>query len=174
MKRKRLLLVTLICGLLITLFPLGATAAPTPSPPSQEEPECNPMAIFLANLMGEDCEDLMDYQVDGVDVGFGVIMKAYFLSQMFDLDWTNLVERHMSEEGLGWGQIMKAYFLASVLEDVDAEDLLEMRETMGWGVILKPYRGEEPGKPPWAGPHPRPWAHRGECPPSSRSPRCAE
>lgn len=175
---KRLLLVMLIVGLLITLFPPAAIA----SPPSQEPPppECNPRAIFLADLMGEDvtCQDLMALQADGV--GFGVIMKAYFLSQVFpDLDWEDLVERHMSEEGLGWGQIMKAYYLASLL-GLDAEELLEKRaEGMGWGQILKE-QGLEPGKPPWAGQGkppwagPKPWKSEGRCPPQSRSPRCAD
>ena len=174
MKRKKLLVATLMIGLLIALFPPAATAAPSPSSPSQP-PVCNPMAAFLADLLGVECEYLMvEYQANGI--GFGVIMKAYFLSTLSpDLDWEDLVARHMSEEGLSWGQVMKAYFLASVLADVDAEHLLTQRgQGMGWGQILKPYRGEEPGKPPWAGPHPRPWAHRGECPPSSRSPRCAE
>ncbi len=171
MKRKRLLLVALICGLLTTLFPLAATAAPSPSTLSQE-PECNPRALFLADLMGVDCSVLMGYQADGV--GFGVIMKAYFLSQVFPgLDWMDLVARHMSEEGLGWGQIMKAYALATVLP-LTAQELLDLRaQGMGWGEIFQEHR-EGPGKPPWAGQGPPPWAHGGRCPPKSRSPRCAE
>lgn len=148
---KRLLLVTLICGLLATLFPLGAIAAP---PSQDEDPPCNPRAIFLADLMDVDCSVLMEYQAAGV--GFGVIMKAYFLTTLFpDLEWDDLVARHMSEEGLGWGGIMKAYYLASLL-GLDAEDLLERHaEGTGWGEILQEYR-EGPGRPPWAGPPP--WA----------------
>lgn len=160
--KKKLLLVALICGLLITLFSPAATAAPTSSTlPQPPEPECNPKARILAEWMGVDCSVIMKYQANGV--GFGVIMKAYFLSQIFpDLDWKDLVKRHMSEKGLGWGQIMKAYLLASAL-GVDAEDLLKMRaEGMGWGQILKEYR-TGPGKPPWAGQGP-PWAHRGKPP----------
>jgi len=160
MKSKNLLLVTLIVGLLITLFPLAATAAPSPSPLSDEEPECNPRAAFLAKWMGVKCSVLMNYQEDGV--GFGVIMKAYFLSTLFPgLHWRSLVERHT--RSLGWGQIMKAYYLARLL-GVDAEDLLEKRaEGMGWGQILQEHR-EGPGKPPWAGQGPPPWAHGGKPP----------
>lgn len=159
MKTKRLLLIALIVGLLITLFPFAATAAPMPSPSSQK-PKCNPRAAFLAKWMGVRCKVLMNYQEDGV--GFGVIMKAYFLSTVFPrLSWRRLVERH--RRGLGWGQIMKAYYLAKLL-DLKAKDLLKKREEgMGWGQILRPHR-EGPGKPPWAGQGPRPWAHRGKPP----------
>jgi len=162
MKRKKLLVATLMIGLLIALFPPAATAAPSPSSPSQP-PVCNPMAAFLADLLGVECEYLMvEYQANGI--GFGVIMKAYFLSTLSpDLDWEDLVARHMSEEGLGWGQVMKAYTLASLL-GLDGEELLEQhRGGMGWGQILKQYR-EGPGKPPWAGQGPLPWAHRGKPP----------
>lgn len=177
MKRKRLLFVTLIVGLLITLFPLGATAAPSPSPPSQEPPPCNPRAVFLADLIGVDCSLLMDYQESGV--GFGVIMKAHFLSTLFDPgNWTGLLALHQAD--IGWGQIMKAYTLADLLGDVTAQDLLnEHAGGKGWGDILKE-RGLGPGKPPWAGQGkpdwagPRPWAKGGRCPPKSRSPRCTE
>jgi hypothetical protein len=159
MKSKRLSLVMLVTGLLITLTPLTSAAAPSSSSPSQEpEPECSPMALRLSERMGVECSVLMDYQAN--DVGFGVIMKAYSLSQIFpDLDWEDLVDRHTSEEGLGWGQITKAYRLASQL-DLNAEDLLaERAQGSGWGEILQQYR-EGPGKPPWAEPGPPPWANQ--------------
>jgi len=180
MKRKRLLLVALIVGLLITLFPLAAIAAPNPATLSDPPPpECNPRAFFLANLMGDDvtCEYLMEKQAEGI--GFGLIMKAYFLSEIFDPDnWTVLLDLH--QQDFGWGQIMKAYTLADLLGDVTAQDLLnEHAGGKGWGDILKE-RGLGPGKPPWAGQGkpdwagPRPWAKGGRCPPKSRSPRCTE
>jgi len=149
---KRLLLVTLICGLFATLFPLRAIAAP---PSQDEEPPCNPLATFLKEKLDLPCTDLMAYQVDGVSVGLGEIMIAYFLTTVFpDVKWDDLVEMHVTGD-LGWGQIVKAYTLASVLE-VSAEDLLADREAgMGWGEIRKE-EGLEPGKPPWAGPPP--WA----------------
>ena len=163
MKSKRLSLVTLVTGLLITLTPLTAAAAPSSSSPSQEpEPKCNPMALRLSERMDVECSVLMDYQANGV--GFGVIRKAYSLSQAFPaLDWEGLVDMHMSEEGLGWGQIKKVYRLASQL-DLNAEDLLaERAQGRGWGEILQQYR-DGPGKPPWAGQGPPPWAHRGKPP----------
>lgn len=155
---KRVLIVSLIVGLLVALFPPVAIAAPSPATLSQEPPPpgCTPRARVLAEWMEVDCSVLMDYQESGV--GFGVIMKAYFLSTLFpDLDWEDLVARHTSEEGLGWGQIMKAYFLASVLP-LTAQELLDLRaEGKGWGEILKQYR-QGPGKPPWAGKGKPPWA----------------
>ena len=156
MKGKKLVLVTLIIGLLMAVFPLAAPAAPGPSSPPQGERECSPRALMLAEWMGEDCKVLMDYQASGI--GFGVIMKAYFLSTVFPaLDWEDLVERHMSEEGLGWGQVMKAHYLASML-GLDAEELLAKHSGgMGWGQILQESR-EGPGKPPWASQGPPPWA----------------
>jgi len=162
MQKKKLLLVTLSIGLLASLFPLAATAAPTPSSPSQDEGCTHPMALILSELIEDaSCEDLMALHAGGV--GFGVIMKAHFLSEMFDLDWRDLVDRHMSEEGLGWGQIMKAHALADAL-DVSADELLaERAEGKGWGEILKGYR-EGPGKPPWAGKGKPPWAGQGKPP----------
>lgn len=164
MKSRRLLMAMLVVGLAMILLPLVVMADPGRSP-SQDKPECNPRSRILAKWMDLECQDLMDYQADGV--GFGVMMKAYLLSQVFaDLEWQALVESHISEEGLGWGQVMKAYFLASVLgpPDVDAEDLLELRrEGVGWGEIKKSYR-DGPGRPPWAGGGPRPWAQRSRPP----------
>lgn len=157
MKSRRLLIAMLVVGLSMILSPLVVIAGPGASP-SQDKPECNPRSRILAEWTEVDCEDLMDYQADGV--GFGVIMKAYLLSQVFpDLEWQDLVESHMSGESLGWGQVMKAHFLASVLgPDVDAEDLLELRgEGVGWGEIKKGYR-DGPGRPPWAGGGRPPWA----------------
>lgn len=161
---KKLLLVALIVGLLVALFPPVAIAAPSPATLSDDPPppECNPRAAFLSKWMGVECSVLMDYQAEGV--GFGVIMKAYFLSTLFPgLDWKDLVARHTSEEGLGWGQIMKAYFLAKLLGlgPEAAETFLQQhRDGMGWGQILKEQElgpGKPPwahgGKPPWAGPH---------------------
>ena len=151
---KRVLIVSLIVGLLITLFPPVAIAAPSLATLSQEPPPCNPRATFLSKWMGVECSVLMDYQADGV--GFGVIMKAYFLSQIPGFpNWESLLGLH--QQDVGWGQIMKAYFLASVLE-VDAEELLEMHKGgIGWGEILKE-QGLGPGKPPWAHGGKPPWA----------------
>jgi hypothetical protein len=165
MANRKVLLVTLTVGLLLSLAPLGATAAPGPAAPSQEpEPECTPMAIMLATLIDDvaDCTELMQYRQEH-DVGWGVIMKAYLLSDSFGLDWRELVDRHMSEEGLGWGQLVKAHVLATAL-GANADDLLAQRaEGKGWGEILQEYR-EGPGKPPWAGQGKPPWAGQGKPP----------
>jgi len=158
MKIKKILQATFVLGLLITLFPLSATAAPGSSGPSQASgPECNPKALKLSGWMGVECSVIMEYQANGV--GFGVMMKAYSLSRAYPgLDWRDLVDRHMSDEGLGWGPIMKAYVLAGEL-DLNADDLLaEHAQGKGWGEILKEHR-DGPGKPPWANGHGKPsWA----------------
>ncbi len=153
MKGKKLLLVTLIIGLLMALTPLSATAAPAID---DEGPECNPRAFVLSELMGVDCSELMDLQESGI--GFGVMMKAYFLADAFGLPWQDLAKRHVTEEGIGWGQIVKAYALADAL-GVPPEELLAQAQKDGWGPIIQEYRAQYgPGKPPWAGQGKPPWA----------------
>ena len=161
MTRKRLLLLALATGLLVALTPVAATAAPTPSRPSQDDGCTHPMAFMLSQWMGVSYDEIT--ALHDQDIGFGVMMKAYLLSDAFGLDWRDLVDRHMSEEGLGWGQITKAHVLATAL-GVSADDLLAQRAGgMGWGQILKEYR-EGPGRPPWAGQGQPPWAGQGKPP----------
>lgn len=154
MKSKKLFITIPVIILSIIFTTATTVAALGPSRPSLPfEPECNPVALWLARWMDVDCSVLMDYQARGV--GFGVIRQAYALSQAFDgFDWEELVEMHLSEEGLGWGEITKAYRLASRL-GLNPEDLLQQRaQGIGWGEILQAYR-EGPGKPPWAGGPPK-------------------
>jgi hypothetical protein len=154
MKRRNILLVSLVMILLISL--LLPTAAAASNPAQDSEPQCNPVAIWLARWMemeDDDCVLLMEYQALGV--GFGVIRQAYLLSLAYDgADWEALLEMFLSEEGPGWGEVKKAYRLA-VLLDLDPEELLEQRaQGLGWGEMLQEHR-DGPGKPPWAGGPPK-------------------
>jgi hypothetical protein len=133
MKRNKLLSMTLIFVLSLTLFSQVAIAS---QPLDGPEPECNPRAARLAEWMGEKCELLMTKQAQGV--GFGVIMQAYAQSLAYpELRWEALLARNMSKDGHGWGEIKQAIRLA-VLFALNVDDLLASR-------------AEGPGKPPWAG-----------------------
>ena len=154
MKSRNTLLTTLVMILLTSL--VLPTAAAASSPAQESDPQCNPVAIWLARRMDmddDDCALLMEYQARGV--GFGVIRQAYLMSLAHDgADWEALLEMFLSEEGPGWGEIKKAYRLAAQL-GLDPKELLEQRARgLGWGEILKEHR-DGPGKPPWAGGAPK-------------------
>lgn len=146
MKQNKLLSITLVFVLSLTLFSQVAVAAQALDNP---KPACNPRAARLAEWMGVDCLVLVDYQAQGVSLG--LIWQAYAMSQVKDgPDWTTLLAHYTDEARLGWGVIRQAYRIA-MLMGVGATALLEQRgEGMGWGEILQLER-QGPGKPPWAG-----------------------
>jgi hypothetical protein len=156
MRTKRTSLVLLVALFSMLLSPLAASAAFDPPDPSQsDEKKCNGQIAKMADQMGLECSELLDYQAAGV--GLGVIKQAYSMSES---NWRDLVETHMSGEGAEWGELKKAYSLAGQL-DLSAEELLGRHaEGVGWGEILQEHR-VGPGKPPWAN-GPPPWVRRGK------------
>jgi hypothetical protein len=170
-----------VTAILLSFALLLGLTAPTWAEDAPEPVEnCAPMAVWLAETMEVDCEDLMALHAEGV--GFGQIMMAWRLSQSlpdYEGSWEDLLASHL--EGEGWGQTMMAYRFAAAF-DADPEEMLALKQSgMGWGQIghahalanadlglsfddavamlqsgmswgeIRDELGLPPGPPPWAG-----------------------
>lgn len=178
--RKKKIWITL-CGLvmLLLLLPAAAIAQDDDGDSVDGAPGCNPALMRLATAMGESCDHLVAWRVEGV--GVGEIMKAWVLSEDTGVDWPDFLERKQSgigwgqikaayrfsdgdpeiaeqlfqlrQEGLGWGQIMQAQAIvaAGFDDNLTLDSVVEMlNQGLGWGEIRQEL-GLPPGPPPWAG-----------------------
>jgi hypothetical protein len=183
MKIKRILIAGMLVAALLVVQAGVAFAQDDPDNPevttedeSQEPlmPGQNPVAYFMAGVMGVDYDEVRDLQQEGY--GFGNISKAYYLCSVLSTLETPDGETVVLEEGetdgttvecgpddlmgyledakgMGWGNVIKQ-LQAQILED-DPESELVLGNGHGVGWFFKYAKGETTdkhhGKPEWAG-----------------------
>ncbi len=144
MKINRLFTMATTILLLLSLG-TGIVLAQEEPPP---EPK-NPVALFLAGLLGTDYsyKGIVDDQIAGI--GLGVIGRAYSLSQITGVGVADILK---DSQMYDWGQLQKAYIIANNNPGWDLEEAFMQASEKGWGQLFK-----EAGLHPGSGGHGLGW-----------------
>jgi hypothetical protein len=146
MKIKRILIAGMLVAALLVVQAGVAFAQDDPDNPevttedeSQEPlmPGQNPVAYFMAGVMGVDYNEVVDLQQEGY--GYGNISKAYYLCSLL-LNADNEETLEPSEElseGEGEGETVEC-------GPAQIQEYLEMAKEMGWGNVIKQFRADNP------------------------------
>jgi len=187
MKIKRILIAGMLVAALLVVQAGVAFAQDDPDDPevttedeTQEPlmPGQNPVAYFMAGIMGVDYDEVRDLQQEGY--GFGNISKAYYLCSLIsplqtDEETTEPLEGATEEitaqcgpeqlrgyldsaKGTGWGNLIKqlqAQYQEQYQEMFPGEELM-LTNGHGVGWLFKLAKGmttteKHHGKPEWAG-----------------------